>query len=257
MATATRKKKTTSRKAPPSGKGLTYEKVWAALQETDRILKEQALERKENAERFEREMKENAERFDREMKENAERFDREMKENAERFEREMKEKAEQDKRDKREMEESAKRLDKQLGKLGNRFGEMVEYMVMPNLVKKFRKLGYVFTKAYPHADISDSENNIFVEIDITLENGDKVMIVEVKSKPSTEDITEHIERMKKVRRHADLHGDKRIFLGAVAGMVFNKNEKIFAMKNGFYVIEPSGDTFNITVPEGEYSPKEW
>jgi hypothetical protein len=29
------------------------------------------------------------------------------------------------------------------------------------------------------------------------------------------------------------------------------------MKNGFYVIEPSGDTFTITKPEGKYHPREW
>jgi len=40
-------------------------------------------------------------------------------------------------------------------------------------------------------------------------------------------------------------------------MVFNDNEKTFAMKNGFYVIEQSGDNFNITAPEGVYSPGEW
>jgi hypothetical protein len=162
----------------------------------------------------------------------------------------------------REMKESAKRLDRQLGKLGNRFGEMVEYMVMPNLVEKFQELGFVFTRASPHTVIKDKVNNIYAQIDITLENGDKVMIVEVKSKPTTADITEHIERMEKVRAHADLRGDRRKYLGAVAGMVFNDNEKEFAMKNGFYVIEPSGETFIITEPSilwfaGDYSPREW
>jgi hypothetical protein len=34
-------------------------------------------------------------------------------------------------------------------------------------------------------------------------------------------------------------------------------KNLFAMKNGFYVIEPSGETFTITVPEGIYSPREW
>jgi len=158
---------------------------------------------------------------------------------------------------KEEMRESGSRLDKQLGKLGNRFGEMVEYMVMPNLLPKFRELGLIFDKAYPHAVIEDKENNIFMEIDITLENCDKVMIVEVKTKPTTEDITEHIERMEKIRYRADLHNDKRIILGAIAGMVFNTYEKQFAMKNGFYVIEPLDETFRIFVPEGQYSPKEW
>ncbi|MDR2719093.1 MAG: hypothetical protein LBB89_13645, partial [Treponema sp.] len=118
-------------------------------------------------------------------------------------------------------------------------------------------MGFVFTMAYPHTVINDHVNDIHTEIDITLENGDKVMIVEVKSKPTTEDITEHVERMQKVRIRADLRGDRRKYLGAVAGMVFNENEKTFAMKNGFYVVEPSGETFIITAPEGEYSPREW
>ena len=63
--------------------------------------------------------------------------------------------------------------------------------------------------------------------------------------------------MEKVRAHADYHNDKRKYLGAIAGMVFNENEKKFTMNNGFYIIEPSGDTFIITAPEGEYSPREW
>jgi hypothetical protein len=48
-----------------------------------------------------------------------------------------------------------------------------------------------------------------------------------------------------------------VYLGAVAGVVFSESEKNYAMKNGFYVIEPSGDTFTITKPEGKYHPREW
>jgi hypothetical protein len=81
------------------------------------------------------------------------------------------------------------------------------------------------------------------------------MIVEVKSKPSLDDVKDHIERMETVRRHADLHGDKRKFLGAVAGMVIKKNVQDFILKTGFYLIEPSGETFTITPPIG--APKEW
>jgi molybdopterin converting factor small subunit len=145
----------------------------------------------------------------------------------------------------------------QIGKLDSRFGEMIEYMVLPNLIKEFQKLGFIFTRAFRDDVIKDKVNNIFAQVDITLENGDKVMIVEVKSKPTTEDITEHIERMEKVRARANLHNDNRKYLGAIAGMVFNDNVKIFAMKNGFFVIEPSGETFTITEPKGNYSPREW
>jgi hypothetical protein len=192
-----------------------------------------------------------------EMRKRAEEFDQEMKKRDEEFNRRMKESAEQREIDKQEAEKRAERLDKQLGKLGNRFGEMVEYMVMPNLITRFRELNFEFTKAYPHAVINDEKNNIVTEVDITLTNGDKVMIVEVKAKPSTEDITDHIKRMEMLRMRADMRGDRRKYLGAIAGMVFNNNEKQYALKCGFYVVEPSGETFVITVPSVDCSPKEW
>ena len=157
----------------------------------------------------------------------------------------------------RKMKESAERLDKQLGKYGNRLGEIIEYMILPNLLSGFSDLGLIFDRASPHSVIADKVNNIFTEIDILLENSDKVMIVEVKTKPTTENITEHVERMKKLRFRADLHGDKRTMYGAVGGMVFNSGEKEFALKNGFFVIEPSGETFTITKPDNGYSLREW
>jgi hypothetical protein len=146
---------------------------------------------------------------------------------------------------------------KLIGNLGGRLGDMVEHLVAPNLQEKFGELGVDFEKAYPNAKIKDKKNNIYAEVDITLENSEKVMLVEVKNKLTTEDIAEHIERMKKVSTYAVLHGDKRKFYGAVAGVIMTDNERAFAFKNGFYVIEPSGETFAIRKPEGDYSIREW
>jgi hypothetical protein len=164
---------------------------------------------------------------------------------------------EQQEKDIREMRASAKRLDEELGRLGKRFGETAEFLVMPNLLKKFRKIDIDNKKIYHRTDIESIEHNIDAEVDITLENGDKVMIVEIKTKPNTLDIKDHVKRMGKVRQYADLKGDKRVFLGAVAGLIIKDTVKKFALKTGFYVIEPSGETFDITVPEGEYAVREW
>ncbi|MDR0706562.1 MAG: hypothetical protein LBF60_01615 [Treponema sp.] len=149
-----------------------------------------------------------------------------------------------------------KATDKRFGYLSNRFGEMVEYMIMPNLVEKFDELGFIFTKAN-RSIIKDKEHDIFTEVDALLENGDKVMAVEIKTKPDISDINYHIERMEKLRKYADLRGDKRIYLGAVAGVVFNDSEKGYALKQGFYVVEPSGETFKITEPKDPCRPREW
>ncbi|MDR3336631.1 MAG: hypothetical protein LBT16_05445, partial [Treponema sp.] len=64
------------------GEGLTFEKVWAGIQELRELQKETALQ----------------------MKESQRETDRQMKE-----------------------------TDRRVGEMTNRFGEMVEYMIVPNL----------------------------------------------------------------------------------------------------------------------------
>jgi hypothetical protein len=81
------------------------------------------------------------------------------------------------------------------------------------------------------------------------------MMVEIKTKLTVERINIHINRLEKMRKYADLHGDKRIFLGSVAGVVVTDEVRNYALNQGLYLIEPSGENFNITPPNGR--PKEW
>jgi hypothetical protein len=157
-----------------------------------------------------------------------------------------------------QMKETGRRIDEyneRFGEFTRRFGKVVEYMVAPNLCEKFRDFNLIFPKANTGSRFNDHDNNIHFEVDVMLENGDKAMLVEVKTKLSTEDVKDHIKRLEKMRKYADLHGDKRTFLGAVAGVVMAKNVKDYALKQGFFAIEPSGETFNITPPDTK--PKEW
>jgi len=170
----------------------------------------------------------------------------------------QKEVAERQKETARQMEETDRQIkeyNKRFGDFTNRFGEVVEYMIAPNLREKFSEMGLNFLKSNSGTRVSDYDNSIHFEIDVMLENGDKALLVEIKTKLTTENVQEHITRLEKMRKYADLHGDKRTFLGAVAGVVMTANVKEYALGQGFYVIEPSGETFNITPPNGQ--PKEW
>jgi len=154
-----------------------------------------------------------------------------------------------------ENREQMKETDRKLGALVNLFGAVSEYMIAPGLRDKFRKMGIDFQETSRNTILDDDANNIHLEIDVFLKNGDKAMLVEVKTKLTIERVNKHIERLEKMRKYADLHGDKRTFLGAVAGVVITEEERNYALNQGLYVIEPSGDTFNITPPNGK--PKEW
>jgi hypothetical protein len=191
------------------GEGLTFEKVWAAIQATNEQMKA---------------------------------TDERMKATDEQI---------------KAISEQMKETDRRFGNFTNRFGEIVEYMVVPKLEEKFRELGFEFEKTHRNSKIRDQEHGISAEIDAFLENGDKAMVVEIKTKPTVEDIDDHIKRMEKLRAYADWHDDRRKYLGAIAGAVFGDSEKTYALKKGFYVIEPSGDTFTISEPGGDYYPHEW
>ncbi|MDR2179630.1 MAG: hypothetical protein LBP21_04940, partial [Synergistaceae bacterium] len=94
------------------------------------------------------------------------------------------------------------------------------------------------------------------EIDLFLENGDCAVAVEVKANLKTDDVSDHMNRMKKLRVYADARKDSRKFYGAVAGAIISENVRKFALKNGLYVIAQTGDTMTIDVPEG-FKPKAW
>ena len=246
-----------------------FETVWAALKEVAELQKETDRQMKENqreaAEQRQKEAAERQKEIDRQMKESqreaAERqkeIDRQIKESQKEAAELQKEVAERQKEAaelQKETDRQIKDLNKRFGEFTNRFGEVVEYMVAPNLREKFKELGLNFPRANPNPDIADHDNGIFLEIDVLLENADKALLAEVKTKLSALDVKEHVKRLEKMRTYADLHGDKRVFLGAVAGVIMTAEVKKYALGQGFYVIEPSGETFNITPPYGK--PKEW
>ena len=151
---------------------------------------------------------------------------------------------------------SEDRLNRAMGRLGHRIGDFIEEMIEPNLTTGFKALGFTLHKISQSVEYWHN-GEILTEVDAIMEDGDKVMAIEVKSKPLFEDVKYHIERMSKLRIYADSKGDKRKYMGAVAGMVFDEKVREFALKSGFYVIAPAGNTFNIVAPEGEYKPREW
>jgi hypothetical protein len=203
-------------------KGLDFEQVWAALMETREQQKEMTKEIKEAQMQTDRQMKESA----REIKEAQMKTDRQID-----------------------------KVSKQLGDFTNSFGEVIECMIAPNLQEKFNDLGYDFQEASTNHKIHDKKNDIKFEIDVFLQNGDTAMLVEIKANLAISDINKHIMRLEKMRKYADLRGDSRNFLGAVAGIVVGDNEKEYALKNGFFLIEPSGENFNII--KKKKKPKEW
>ena len=202
--------------------------------------------------RLNEELKQSMKETDRQMKET----DRQMQETDRKMQetdRRMKETDLQMKETDRKMQETGR----QIGKLGNRFGDLIEHLVAPNLMRKFNELGFHFTQNCRNIEIVVREDPpASTEVDILLENDECVIAVEVKAKPDIDDVKDHIERMKIVRRAADHKKCTKKYCGAIAGAIMDDSIRNYILKNGFYLIEQSGDTVIITIPEG-FIPREW
>ena len=198
----------------------SFESVWAALQETDRLIKEVSASQKETS---------------LQMKET----ERIIKESQEKTARKM------------------DILSEQMGGLHNKFGAMAEHLVAPGIVERFNNLGYHFDGIADRGfKILDKKGNLKAEIDILLENGDYILAVEVKADERKNDIEHHVKRLEIFRDYRNKHNDTRKILGAIAGAIFYPNIKEIAIENGFYVLEQAGDTMKMDIPEG-FKPKEW
>ena len=227
---------------------LSFEKFWAMYQassaETDRQMKETDRKIQEVAERNKEvaESQKETSKLIKEVGEKQKETDRLMKET----DRKMKETAEQ-----------MKETDIKIGKLGNRFGDVIEHLVAPGIADKFNELGFQFTREALNAKFKDPQTlKVVAEVDVFLENGDIVIALEVKSKLRTEDVNEHLERMEVLRRLADLRGDKRKYRGGIAAAVTTDTARMYALKSGFYVLEQSGDTMKLELPEG-FVARDW
>jgi hypothetical protein len=206
--------------------GLTFEKVWAMFQESDKQMQELRESLRESRQETERERQ---------------KTERQMRETV------------------RVVEETARvvrETNQSIGGLNNSFGELAEHLVAPGIEEKFNTLGYHFKDIAENRKFKNKKGEVIAEIDIFLENDDYSVAVEVKSKPKMADIDVFKKRLEVLRTYKNGIPDPRKIHGAIAGAIYENKVKEAVLEAGFYVVEQSGDTMKINVPEG-FKPKEW
>ena len=154
-----------------------------------------------------------------------------------------------------EAKKEMRELSRQMGGLHNSFGEMAEHMVAPGIEDKFNEIGFNFDSvATKGMKITGADKKIKAQIDIVMENGEYIVAVEVKTKVAIKDIDYAIRQLEVLREYKP--NDNRKILGAIAGVVFNENEKRAAIEAGFYILVQSGDTMKMEIPDS-FVPREW
>ncbi|MEO5347821.1 MAG: hypothetical protein H7834_15790 [Magnetococcus sp. YQC-9] len=157
----------------------------------------------------------------------------------------------------RQFKETDRRMretDRKLDRLGGRLGEFVEGLVAPACEILFSQWGIPVYQVSRRV-VAKLPGGRHMEIDLFVVNTDVVALVEVKSKLTIDDVREHLERLVEFKEFFPRYADCRTY-GAVASMVIEENVSRFAINQGLFVIEQSGDTLRMA-NEPNFVPKGW
>jgi hypothetical protein len=200
---------------------LTFEKVWAAMMETDREMKEMSREADRRHEETERIMKETAEAM-------------------------------------KETKKLVDRVTANVGGLNRSLGELIEELIVARLWEKFDAYPYNLKRAYQRVPLYDENNRALTDIDILLSNGEYAMAVEVKRRlDDTEDVNHHLKRMELILQYPPAECKGKKLIGAMAGGEVDLDTQKYAHQAGFFVLKLSGDSVFLVDPPAGFTPRQW
>ena len=162
---------------------------------------------------------------------------------------------EQRKKDKLEAKREKKKYDKEMKELRGLFtsqwGALMESLVEGDLVPLLQKRNIPVT--HTQTRLQGRHNGEHVEFDILAENGEEVVVVEVKTTLRPEDVTHFLEQLGKFTTYRPLYKARKIY-GAVAYLKADKSVQVHAERQGLFVIRATGSSASI-VNDTEFVPR--
>jgi predicted AAA+ superfamily ATPase len=156
-----------------------------------------------------------------------------------------------------ETREDIKELSKNIGGVNNSLGDVAEGLMASDLYETFEALGLDFDHSFQNYKVKEKETKrTLAEVDMLLVNGTIAMAVEVKTTMKEGDVDKHETRMDVLRHDPNSLFANRKLYGAMAGVKMSPQAREYAADKGFFVIELTGDTIKVDMPEG-WTPKTW
>ncbi|WP_375327946.1 NERD domain-containing protein [Microcystis sp. BLCC-F210] len=145
------------------------------------------------------------------------------------------------------------RLSKEIGNLGGKWGRFVENMVAPACETLF------LNRHIPVHQVSQRVRKRLdgktLEIDVLVTNENHVLVVEVKSSLSVDDVKELIKNLTEFRQFFPEYNHKELY-GAVAGIEIEEGADKYAYRQGLFVLAQKGENVAI-LNDTEFQPQTW
>jgi len=156
-----------------------------------------------------------------------------------------------------ETDKKFQETDKKLRKLEDLFtsqwGKLMEKLVEGDLIKLLNERGIKVN--YTHSRTKGIYNNKKFEFDILAENGEEIVVVEVKTTLRPSDVKEFVNKLKIFKEIMPKYANNKV-LGAVAFLDSVSNSELMAENKGLFVIKATGSSASIT-NSPDFKPKVW
>jgi hypothetical protein len=206
--------------------------IWALFKETDARLDERF---RETDARLDERFRETDARLDERFRETDARLDERFRETDARLDERFRETDATLNRYFRQTSENINRLE---GLFHTQWGKMMEALVQPNALKLFQDRGIQVQYIYPRA--KSQKNGDSMEIDLILENGAEIVVVEAKSTLGVSDVRDFLDDLAAFTKFFPKYASYRIY-GAVAGLDIIEDADRFAYRQGLFVLNVVGD----------------
>lgn len=138
----------------------------------------------------------------------------------------------------KETDRKLNKVAKMLGGIGSNQGDVAEDFFYNSLIKD-NHLGCL-TFDDVTKNMSKHRGQLQEEYDIFLTNGNAIAIIEVKYKAHLEDISKLERKFNNFKKLFPIYKDYKLY-GAMASFYFNQETKDELLKQGYFVVERSGD----------------
>jgi|688.fasta_scaffold135015_2 hypothetical protein len=142
---------------------------------------------------------------------------------------------------------------KQVGGLTSRWGEFVENLIKPAAARLFQEKGIDVHLTALRVTGQDQQGSI--EIDILVENATEVVAIEVKSHLEVRDVKRFLQTLERFKKAFPKHKNDKLY-GAVAGIKIDERVNEYAIQEGLFLIQPTGDSV-IIANSHDFKPKAW
>jgi Skp family chaperone for outer membrane proteins/Holliday junction resolvase-like predicted endonuclease len=233
---------------------LSFEKVWAMFQETDRKFQETNSQFKETDKKLQTMFQET----DRKFQETSLQFketDKKLQAMFQETDRKFQESDRKFLETQAELARLERQAQKRYAKLETLFtgqwGKLIESLVEGRLVKLLNERNIKVKQTFQNA----TDDSALMEIDIIADNTSETVVVEVKTTLKIDDVDYFIGKLERFKQTFPVFANKKVY-GAVAFLKSQSNIRAYAEKKGLFVIKATGESSSI-VNKQEFSPKAW